>query len=182
MTEVNVRKKKIVHETVESDAGKEVEDPVNKVVATAVIENPYAGSYEEDLSELAEIGGKIGYSLTEKAVNRLGGKEKVESYGKGALIGTEGEVEHGAAVLHPELGGAMREAIGGGESIIPSVRKVGNPGETMDIPTHHKDDVYQLSHFDTTEVSIQDAPREKEIVVAVVLTDGGRPHPRIEGL
>lgn len=182
MTEIDVRKKKIVNETVKSDAGKEVEDPVDKVVATAVIKNPHAGSYEEDLSELAEIGGKMGYSLTETAADQLGGRENVESYGKGALIGTEGEVEHGAAVLHPRLGGAMREAIGGGESIIPSVRKVGNPGETMDIPTHHKDDVYQLSHFDTTDIKVEDAPKRDEIVVAVVLTDGGRPHPRIEEL
>lgn len=182
MREFNVRKREIVHETIEREASKEVKEPVNKVVAMAVIENPYAGSYKENLSRLAEIGGEIGYSLANEAVNRLEGKEKVESYGKGALIGTEGEVEHGAAVLHPKLGGAMREAIGGGESIIPSVRKVGVPGETMDIPTHHKDDVYQLSHFDTTEVNIQDAPKENEIVVAVVLTDGGRPHPRIKGL
>jgi hypothetical protein len=179
---MRTRKQTSIVERTTADGERDVADPTTKVAAVAVVENPHAGEWADDLSELAAMGGELGDSLTRAALEQFDSEAAVESYGKGAVVGAAGEVEHGAAVLHPEFGGAMREAIGGGEAIIPSVRKVGGPGTTMDIPTHDKDDPYVLSHLDTMSVTVPDAPHEDELVVAVVLTDGGRPHPRIDRL
>ncbi len=146
-----------------------------------MIENPFAGTYQEDLTLLIDAGEELGKLLTERALAMLEGGH-VESFGKGAIVGTRGELEHAAALLHPKLGTPLRAAIGGGKAIIPSAKKVGGPGTTLDVPLHFKDAVYVRSHYDAMEVRVADAPRDSEILVAVVLTDAGRPQPRVGGL
>lgn len=158
-----------------------LEKPIHKCSVAAVIENPFAGSYVEDLSELTEYGEYLGDYLTKLAVKVLGGAP-VHSYGKGAIIGLNGELEHGGAILHPKLGKPMREAIGGGKAIIPSAKKVAPAGAGLDVPLHYKDAAFVRTHYDAMEVRIPDAPKANEIVVVLVFTDGGRPHPRIGGL
>lgn len=158
-----------------------VEKPIHKCSVAAVIKNPFAGQYVEDLSELSDIGEYLGGYLSELAVKALGGAA-VESYGKGAICGMNGELEHCGAILHPQLGKPMRAAIGGGKAIIPSAKKAGGPGTSLDVPLHYKDACFVRSHYDAMEVRIPDAPKADEIVVALVFTDGGRPHPRIGGL
>lgn len=159
-----------------------MEAPIHKVSVAAVIKNPYAGKYVEDLQELSDIGEYLGGYLTSIAVKALDGAP-VQNYGKGALIGTDGELEHGAAILHPQLGKPMRAAIGGGKAIIPSAKKAGAvPGTTLDVPLHYKDACFVRTHYDAMEVRVADAPKADEIVVALVFTDGGRPHPRVGGL
>ena len=135
----------------------------------------------QDLSQLTEYGEYLGGYLTELAVKALG-EVPIHSYGKGAIIGLNGELEHGGAILHPKLGKPMREAIGGGKAIIPSAKKVGIAGTGIDVPLHYKDAAFVRTHYDAMEVRIPDAPKENEIVIALVFTDGGRPHPRIGGL
>ncbi|MCP1101852.1 hypothetical protein M2454_001385 [Aequitasia blattaphilus] len=157
-----------------------MEIPIKRCTVAAVIENPFAGGYTEDLSELSEIGEYLGDYLSKKAAEAL--RLPVQSYGKGAIIGLDGELEHGAAILHPKLGKPMREAIGGGKSIIPSAKKTGPAGTTLDVPLHYKDAAFVRTHYDAMEVRIPDAPKWNEIVVALAFTTGGRPHPRIGGL
>jgi hypothetical protein len=172
----------IVEETL-IEGGKAVSPPTKRSAAIAVIANPYAGKYVEDLSELYDVGEELGAVLSKRAVAALGipGPE-VNSFGKAAAVGAEGELEHAAAILHPKLGAPLRKELGKGASIIPSAKKRAGPGATLDIPLGHKDAVYVRSHFDGMEVRIHDAPREDEIVVAVAVTDSGRPHPRVGGL
>ncbi|MFC6989051.1 amino acid synthesis family protein [Haloplanus sp. GCM10025708] len=181
MANLPIQRWTTVTESIEREGGRELESPISKVAAVAVLSNPYAGSWEEDLSELTEWGEVLGEKLTSTAVAELGGEEAVESYGKGGIVGVDGEREHVAAILHPELGAPMRDEIGGGEAIIPSTKKMGTPGTTIDVPVHYKDDEWVASHWDAMEVRVPDAPRPSEILIAVVLTDGGRPHPRIGG-
>lgn len=157
--------------------------PTKKAAAIAVISNPYAGRYEENLDDLIEIGAELGRLLGERAVIALGGDpSKVESFGKGAIVGLGGELEHAAAVLHPRLGRVLRDVIGAGKAIIPSSKKVGGAGSSLDVPLHYKDAAYVRTHFDAMEVYVPDAPRDDEIVVAIVLTDSGRPLARVPGL
>ncbi|SFL48627.1 amino acid synthesis family protein [Pelosinus propionicus] len=160
---------------------KKLERPLHKCIVAAVIKNPYAGAYGEDLSQLIEIGEYLGEYLTKIAVKNLG-TAVIESYGKGAIIGANGELEHGAAILHPKLGKPMRDVIGGGKAIIPSAKKCGGPGTSLDVPLHYKDAAFVRTHYDAMEIRIADAPKSDEIVVAVAFTDGGRPHARIGGL
>jgi hypothetical protein len=180
---MNCKIRKIVTnvEEVYFEGFKEVEVPIQRCFVAAVIQNPYAGEYVEDLSELTDIGEYLGEHLTKIAVKALGGAP-VHNYGKGAIIGLDGELEHGAAILHPKLGKPMREAIGGGKAIIPSAKKVGGAGTTLDVPLHYKDAAFVRTHYEAMEVRIADAPKNNEIVVALVFTDNGRPHPRIGGL
>lgn len=170
-----------VIEEVLSEAGRPLERPLRRVVAGAVIQNPLAGSYAEDLGDLIEAGEMLGHILGKRAVAALGG-EAVESFGKAAIVGTDGEREHAAALLHPKLGGPLREVVGGGRAIIPSSKKMGGPGTSIDVPLHYKDAMFVRSHFDAVEFRIADAPAPDQIVVAVAVTNGGRPHPRIGGL
>ena len=146
----------------------------------AVIENPFAGRYVEDLAELVKTGEELGDLLGRRAVAALGAP--VHSYGKAAVIGENGEYEHAAAILHPTLGAPFRTAVGGGKAIIPSAKKQGGPGTAIDVPLHYKDEAFVRSHFDAMEVRLADAPKANEILVALVVTDGGRPHPRVGGL
>jgi hypothetical protein len=170
----------VVEETLR-EADREVDRPIRKVAAMAVVKNPVAGRYEEDLSALIDEGEKLAALLSERAVGLLG-TGQAESYGKAAIVGTGGELEHAAAILHPKFGTPLRDAVGGGKAIIPSSKKRGVAGTPIDIPLHYKDAAFVRSHFDAMEVRVLDAPAPDEMVVAVAVTDGGRPHPRIGGL
>jgi len=132
---------------------------------------------------LINMGEELGGILGKRAVEALKIPPKnAESYGKAAIVGVDGELEHAAAILHPKLGTPLREAVGGGKAIIPSAKKMGGPGTEIDVPLHYKDAAFVRSHFDAMSVRVPDAPRSDEIVVAIVVTDSGRPHPRIGGL
>jgi hypothetical protein len=165
------------------EMGKTVEPATRRAAAAAVIENPFAGRYVEDLSELIEIGEELGALLTERAVAALGiPGPSAESYGKAAAVGENGELEHAAAVLHPKLGTPVRRVVGKGAALIPSAKKRGGMGVTLDIPLGHKDAAYVRSHFDGMEIRVSDAPRANEILVAIAVTDSGRPLARVGGL
>jgi hypothetical protein len=166
-----------------TEAGRPVDPPVRRAAALAVIENPFAGRYEEDLSVLIEAGVELGELLSQRAVAALGVPgEACQSYGKAALVGENGEMEHAAALLHPKMGTPVRRTLGKGAALIPSSKKRGGIGAELDIPLGHKDAAYVRSHFDGMQVSVPDAPRANEIVVAVAVTTGGRPLPRVGGL
>ena len=178
---MEIRKLVTLVDEVRVEAGRLVAPPIRRVVCAAVLINPYAGDYVDDLTDLIESSVGLSVTLSGTAVSQLEGKP-VHSYGKGAIVGTNGELEHAAALLHPKFGNPLREAIGGGKAIIPSAKKRGGPGTTLDIPLHYKDAAFVRSHFDAIELRIADAPAENEIVLAVAVTDGGRPHPRVGGL
>ena len=170
-------------EETRTEMGKPVNPPTRRAAAVAVIENPFAGNYVEDLTELMEIGEELGALLTERAVAALGiPGTSAESYGKAAAVGENGELEHAAAILHPKLGTPVRKTLGKGAALIPSSKKRGGPGVALDIPLGHKDAAFVRSHFDGMEIRINDAPRANEIVVAIAVTDSGRPLPRVGGL
>ena len=178
-----IRKIVTIVEETRSEVGRPVDPPTRRAAAIAVIANPFAGQYVEDLSDLIAIGEELGGLLTEKAVAALGiPGSGVQSYGKAAAVGEDGELEHAAAILHPKLGAPVRAALGKGAALIPSSKKRGGPGVPLDIPLGHKDAAFVRSHFDGMEVRVVDAPREDEIVVAVAVTDSGRPLPRVGGL
>ena len=155
-------------------------EPLRKVAAGAVIKNPFAGRFVDDLSPLYETGAELGKLLGDAAVAQL--QNEPQSYGKAAIVGMSGELEHAAALMHPTLGAPLREAVGGGQSIIPSAKKMGAPGTCIDVPLHHKDAMYVRSHFDAITFRLEDAPAADEIVVIIAVTDGGRPHARVGGL
>jgi hypothetical protein len=172
----------IVEETLQ-EAHQMVTPPTRKAAAVAVIWNPYVGRQTDDLPELIEIGEQLGALLGERAVTALGiSPNDAHSYGKAAIVGEDGELEHAAAVLHPKLGAPLRRVVGGGAALVPSAKKRGGMGTAIDVPLGHKDAAFVRSHFDAMEIRVPDAPRRDEIVVAVVVTDSGRPLPRIGGL
>jgi hypothetical protein len=178
-----IRKIVTVVEETRTEMGRPVQPATRRAAAIAVIENPLAGTYRDDLTELIDIGEELGGLLAERAVAALGVPgTAVESYGKAAAVGEEGELEHAAAILHPKLGAPVRKVLGTGAALIPSSKKRGGPGVALDIPLGHKDAAYVRSHFDGMEVRIVDAPRAREIMVAVAVTDSGRPLPRVGGL
>ncbi|WP_390915401.1 amino acid synthesis family protein [Pseudosulfitobacter sp. SM2401] len=179
----NIRKIAVNIEETHREIGRDISPATRKAVAVAVIENPFAGVYQEDLSQLMDIGAELGALLGEKCVSALGiTPEQVESYGKSAMVGENGELEHAAAILHPKLGAPLRVAVEKGAALVPSSKKMGSPGQVLDVPLGHKDAAYVRSHFDGIEVSLNDAPRANEIMVAVAVTDSGRPLPRVGGL
>ena len=181
--QAKVRKYLVVVETTQREAGRDLARPTRKAAALAVIANPVAGRHVEDLEELMQIGEELGGVLGEKAVAALGvAPAAVESYGKAAIVGEAGELEHAAAILHPRLGKPLRQAVERGAALVPSAKKMGGIGAPIDVPLGHKDAAYVRSHFDAMEVRVPDAPRADEIVVAVALTDSGRPLPRVGGL
>jgi hypothetical protein len=172
-----------VVEEIHLEGGRAVTPPTRRAAAMAVIKNPFAGRYAEDLTPLMDTGEELGGILGKMAVEALGiPPEKVESYGKGAVVGLKGELEHAGAILHPKLGKPFRDAVGGGKALIPSAKKMGVAGTEIDVPVHFKDAAFVRSHFDAMALRVGDAPREDEILVALVVTDSGRPHPRIGGL
>lgn len=165
------------------EMGKAVQPPARKALAMAVIENPCAGRYVEALDELMAIGEELGGLLGRRCVEALGiAPEQAQSYGKAAIVGEAGELEHAAAILHPRLGAPLRQAVGRGAALVPSSKKQGGLGAAVDVPLGHKDAAFVRSHFDAMEARVADAPRANEIVVAVVVTDSGRPLPRVGGL
>jgi hypothetical protein len=180
---MEIRKIYTIVEETQMEMGQQVSPATRRAAAIAVIKNPFAGRYQENLSELIEIGVQLGELLGKKALEVLGiTPDKAESYGKGAIVGPRGELEHAAAILHPKLGTPFREALGGGKAIIPSSKKIGGPGTELDVPIHYKDAAFVRSHFDAMPIRVQDAPRGDEIVVALVVTDSGRPLARVGGL
>jgi hypothetical protein len=165
------------------EMGRPITPPARKALAMAVIENPYAGRYAENLDELIAIGEVLGGLLGDKSVQALGIEPgQAQSYGKAAIVGEAGELEHAAAILHPKLGAPLRRAVEKGAALVPSAKKQGGVGTAIDVPLGHKDAAFVRSHFDAMEARVADAPRVNEIVVAVVVTDSGRPHARIGGL
>jgi hypothetical protein len=183
MPELAIRKIVTVVDETLTEMGRPVTPPVRRAAAIAVIENPFAGRYVEDLTPLIDIGEALGKLLSEKAVAALGiNGPDAQGYGKAALVGENGEMEHAAALLHPKMGAPVRKTLGKGAALIPSSKKRGGPGAELDIPLGHKDAAFVRSHFDGMQVTISDAPRANEIMVAVVVTTGGRPLPRVGGL
>jgi Amino acid synthesis len=178
-----IRKIAVFVEEISTEMGRTIDPPTRRAAAVAVIENPFAGQYVEDLAELMTIGEELGEFLTERAVAALGiVGPSVQSYGKAAAVGENGELEHAAAILHPKLGTPVRRVLGKGAALIPSSKKRGGLGVVLDIPLGHKDAAFVRSHFDGMEVRISDAPRANEIMVAIAVTDSGRPLARVGGL
>ena len=178
-----IRKIIVQTDEVRVEMGRDVQPPVRKALAMAVIENPCAGRYVENLDELIAIGEELGGLLGTRCVQALGIEPgQAQSYGKAAIVGEAGELEHAAAILHPKLGALLRVAVEKGAALVPSSKKMGGLGTAIDVPLGHKDAAYVRSHFDAMEARVADAPRANEIVVAVVVTDSGRPLPRVGGL
>jgi len=172
-----VRKVSFTKETAFSDAGNATERPITRALAVAVIDNPFAGRFVDDLSPLFAQGAELGEMLMKDLVKLL--PNPPVSYGKAAIVGTNGEIEHGAALLHPRLGKPIRDAVGGGEAIICANAKIGGVGASIDVPLANKDNVWSFDHLDTFTASIADAPRPDEIAVLIAISDAGRPHPRV---
>jgi hypothetical protein len=179
----DIRKTVVIMDEVHREMGREISPPTRRACAVAIIANPFAGKYVEDLADLMDIGAEMGDLLGRKAVAALGIEPaQAESYGKAAMVGENGELEHAAAILHPKLGAPLRAAVEKGAALVPSSKKMGGPGQPLDVPLGHKDAAYVRSHFDGMEVRVNDAPRANEIMVAVAVTDSGRPLPRVGGL
>jgi hypothetical protein len=165
------------------EGGVAVSPPTRRALAMAVIANPYAGRFSDNLDELIAMGEELGGLLGARCVKALGIKPAdAHSYGKAAIVGEAGELEHAAAILHPKLGAPLRMAVSKGAALVPSAKKQGTLGTAIDVPLGHKDAAFVRSHFDAMEARIHDAPRSNEILVAVVVTNSGRPHPRVGGL
>jgi hypothetical protein len=178
-----IRKIIVQVDEVLQEGGQAVNPPTRRALAMAVIANPYAGKFSENLDQLIDIGEELGGLLGERCVKALGIQpEDAQSFGKAAIVGEGGELEHAAAILHPKLGAPLRKAVSKGAALVPSAKKQGTLGTAIDVPLGHKDAAFVRSHFDAMEARVNDAPRANEIVVAVVVTDSGRPHPRIGGL
>ncbi len=178
-----IRKIIVQVDEVLQEAGQAVNPPSRRALAMAVIANPYAGKFSDNLDILMDIGEELGGLLGERCVKALGIKpEEAQSYGKAAIVGEAGELEHAAAILHPKLGAPLRKAVSKGAALVPSAKKQGTLGTAIDVPLGHKDAAFVRSHFDAMEARVSDAPRANEIVVAVVVTDSGRPQARTGGL
>ena len=178
-----IRKLVTILDETRREMRRDVSPPIRRAVACAVIENPFAGRYEEDLSDLIAQGEELGALLAARAIAALGiPGEQVESFGKAAIVGEAGELEHAAALLHPKMGAPVRAALGKGPALIPSAKKSGGPGTAIDVPLGHKDAAFVRSHFDAIEARVPDAPRANEILLCLALTGDGRPLPRIGGL
>ncbi|MCC7038708.1 MAG: amino acid synthesis family protein [Burkholderiales bacterium] len=181
--QAKIRKLVVEIEETRIEMGQPVVPPTRRALAMAVIDNPCAGRYVENLDVLTAIGEELGGLLGTKCVEALGiAPGAAQSYGKAAIVGEAGELEHAAAILHPKLGAPLRKAVEKGAALVPSAKKRGGLGTAIDVPLGHKDAAFVRSHFDAMEARVPDAPRANEIVVAVVVTDSGRPLPRIGGL
>lgn len=178
-----IRKLIVQVDETQLEMGRTIDPPTRRALAMAVIENPYAGAYSENLDQLIAIGEELGALLGQKCVEALGIlPAQAHSYGKAAIVGEAGELEHAAAILHPKLGAPLRKAVEKGAALVPSAKKMGGLGTAIDVPLGHKDAAFVRSHFDAMEARVSDAPRAKEIVVAVAVTASGRPLARIGGL
>lgn len=183
MVTARIRKLVTVMDETCTEMGRVIDPPTRRAAAIAVIENPHAGKYVEDLEALMIIGEEMGALLGQKCVEMLGIEPaQAQSYGKSAMVGENGELEHAAAILHPRLGKPLRSSVEKGAALVASSKKMGSIGQVLDIPIGHKDAAYVRSHFDGMEIRVNDAPRANEIMVAVAVTDSGRPLPRVGGL
>jgi hypothetical protein len=155
-------------------------DPVlRRVVVVTVLSNPFAGRDDQDLTSFAVLGERLGQSMSQRAIELLGNdKARIATYGKAALVGLRGELEHGAAVIHPRLGAAVRANIGHATTLMPSVTKVGPAGVLLDIPLHSVHDLWSVDHFDSVSIVVPDAPAPEELLIAIAMGDGGRPRAR----
>jgi hypothetical protein len=169
---VAIRKIALLREEAFAEMGTPGARPVVRAVAMIAIANPFAGRYVPDLSDLIDAGAALAERVAPDLLRMLAGPPV--SYGKGTIVGTAGEIEHGHALLHPKMGRPLRAAIGGGAALIPSAAKIGAPGAALDLPLGHKDDAWSRGHFDAITVSLGDAPRPEEILVVIGLADGGR--------
>ncbi|MCM2476014.1 amino acid synthesis family protein [Rhizobium sp. CG5] len=182
MPEPKIRKFLTITEDIYHEGGKPVETPLKRGAILAVIENPFAGSYHEEIAGFMKDLEPLGLMMANRLIEALGGdKTDIQGYGKGAIVGQAGELEHGA-LWHVPGGYAMREALGDAKAIVPSTKKVGVPGTRLDVPVTHINASYVRSHFDAMEVGIPDAPRANEIILALVMTTGARVHARVGGL
>ena len=174
---MNIRKTVVIHEIIHAEGGGNCAQPIDRVAGVGIIANPFAGQFVEDLGELFDSGEALGKQLMAMMLPRL--TNPTVSYGKAAIVGIGGDLEHGHAMIHPKLGKAMREPIGGGEALIPSAAKVACAGAAIEVPLGHKDDAWSFDHFDAMTVAVADAPRSDEILMVIVICDGGRPVPRV---
>ena len=178
-----IRKLIVQVDEVHLEMGQAINPPTRRALAMAVIENPCAGKYVENLDELIAIGEELGGYLGDRCVQALGIlPSEAQSYGKSAIVGEAGEIEHAAAILHPKMGAGLRVAVQKVAALVPSSKKRGGMGTAIDVPLGHKDAAFVRSHFDAIEARISDAPRKNEIVVAIAVTDSGRPLARVGGL
>ncbi len=181
MSLLSVRKIVVQLEEINQDMGRMIDPPSRKVTVAGVIKNPFAGQFHQDLEPLYDLGAEIGGLLAEKGVSTLGIEpDLVESYGKGAIVGVDGEIEHAAALMHPRFGAPVRRAVGKGDDIIPSTKKMGGPGSIIVVPITNKNSIWEFDDMDAAEISIPDAPRGDEVVIVVSLATGGRPLHRIK--
>jgi len=182
MPEPKVRKFLTVVEEIRHEGGPVADQPLLRGAALAVIENPFAGAYHEDIAGFMKDLEPLGLEMATRLIKSLGGdRAAIQGYGKGAIVGQGGELEHGA-LWHVPGGYAMREALGDAKAIVPSTKKVGGPGTRLDVPVTHINASYVRSHFDAMEVGVPDGPRANEIVLALVMTTGARIHARVGGL
>ncbi|MBP2148271.1 amino acid synthesis family protein [Xanthobacter autotrophicus DSM 597] len=180
MSLLKVRKLVVQVEETHEEMGREVSPPSRKVTVAAVIANPYAGTYVEDLTPLYDLGAEVGGLMATRGVAALGiAPDEVVSYGKGAVVGVNGELEHSAALLHPRFGAPVRAAVGTGKDIIPGTKKIGGPGSPLLMPLTNKNNIWSFDDMDSAEIAIPDAPRPDEILIALCLGVGGRPLHRI---
>jgi hypothetical protein len=176
---MHIRKFVVTTEDIKAESGREVGRIVRRSVASAVIANPFAGRPGADLAELETMGAEISAQLAERALVALGvAAGDVTAYGKGAIVGTDGEIEHAAALIHPRFGAPVRKVVVKGDDIIPSTKKIGGPGAHITVPITNKDDIWSFDEMDAIDVWIPDAPQAGEIVVSVALAVGGRPFAR----
>ena len=182
MPEVEIRKRIIVLEDIFHEGGPVADKPLKRGAIIVVIRNPFAGRYVEDIAPFMKDLEPLGLAMARDLVAALGGDAKtIEGYGKGAIVGAAGELEHGA-LWHVPGGYAMREVMGDAKAIVPSAKKVGGPGTKLDVPITHINASYVRSHFDALEVGVTDAPRADELLLALVMTTGARIHARVGGL
>ncbi|MCT4655100.1 MAG: amino acid synthesis family protein [Cohaesibacter sp.] len=181
MAEIDIRKMLIQTEEIYHEGGPRTAAPLRRGAVLAVIKNPFAGGYTQDIQWFMEDLKPLGLKMAKDLIAALGGKEAIEGYGKGALVGSAGELEHGA-LWHVPGGYAMRETLGDAKAIVPSSKKVAAVGSTLDIPVTHINASYVRSHFDSIEVHCSDAPRADEMLLALVMTTGARIHARVGGL
>lgn len=180
MPQLHVRKLVTQVEEIHSEMGQPLAQPSRKAIAAAVITNPYAGRFEQDLSPLYDLGAEVGEILAQRALQALGvAPEEVQAYGKGAIVGLDGEIEHAAAILHPKFGAPVRAVVHHGNDIIPGTKKMGGAGSLIVMPVTNKDDIWQFDDMDAAEIAIGDAPRADEMLIALVLATGGRPLHRV---
>ncbi len=182
MPEVQIRKRVLLVEEIFHEGGPVALKPLRRAAALVVIRNPYAGGYVEKIEDFMDDLKPLGLEMARSLVAALGDEPKaVEAYGKRAIVGAAGEIEHGA-LWHVPGGYAMRDVLGGAKAIVASTKKVGGPGTRLDIPITHINASYVRSHFDALEVGIADAPCADEILLALVMTTGARVHARVGGL